>query len=61
MSRKSLSGGGKTPKMEVRVSEETRAAIKELLEPGEKEAAFVREAIEHEIGRRMIKRQKPKE
>ena len=47
--------------MEVRVSEETRAAIKELLEPGEKEAAFVREAIEHEIGRRMIKRQKPKE
>lgn len=62
MSRKSLSGSGKTAKMEVRVPEETRAAIRELLEPGEKESAFVRDAIEREIGRRTIRRQaKPKE
>ena len=56
MSRKSLSGSGKTAKMEVRVPEETRAAIRELLEPGEKEAAFVRDAIEREIRRRLLRR-----
>jgi len=56
VSRKSLSGSGKTAKMEVRVPEETRAAIRELLEPGEKEAAFVRDAIEREIRRRLLRR-----